>query len=91
MGYIKTGTANARTAPTLSRQIETDAATLAIVRLIVREIRLLEFNAANLRESECGGIAEIETAASNRRFVGRVVEAASDGVREQLRKEGTWQ
>lgn len=55
-----------------------DAATIRLIRLLVGQINALDAN------------AEIETAAANRRFVARVVDAASDGVREQLKSEGTW-
>lgn len=70
--------------------VETDAATCNLVRHIVRDIRTLEHEAANLRESETAGEAEHETAASFRRFVTRILDSASDAVRTQLHNEGTW-
>jgi hypothetical protein len=90
MGYITTGTANARTAPTLSRIVETDAATLNFVRTIMAEVRKMEHEAANRRESEDGGFAFRHAADTSRRFLARIVEAASDDVRAQLNEEGTW-
>jgi hypothetical protein len=54
----------------------TEAATVRLVRLIVKQIKTLEANGVSAEE--------------NRRFVARVVDAASDGVREQLKSEGTW-
>lgn len=62
--------------------IETDEATCNFVRLIMKEVRTLDH--------EDGGFAERTAAEVSRRFVGRIVDGASDGVRAQLRKEGTW-
>ena len=70
--------------------IETDEATCNFVRLIMKEVRTLDHEAANRRGQEDGGFAERTAAEVSRRFVGRTVEAASEAVREQLRKEGTW-
>jgi hypothetical protein len=53
-----------------------DAACVRLVRLIVKQIKALERNGVS--------------AEGNRRFVERCVGAASDGVREQLKLEGTW-
>jgi hypothetical protein len=90
MGYIKTGTANHRTPPVASRIVETDAATLNFVRAIMGQVKTLEHEADNRREREDGGFAYRTAADTSRRFIARIVEAASDGVRSQLHKEGTW-
>lgn len=73
-----------------TRTVETDAATCNFVRLMNEQARSLEHEADNRREREDGGFAEREAANVVRRFIARIVEAASDDVRTQLRKEGIW-
>jgi hypothetical protein len=60
----------------IPHQVQIDAATIALVRLMVQQIKNLE-------------TSKLETD-GNRRFVGRIVDATSEAVREQLNKEGTW-
>ena len=79
-----------RTYTPISRAVETDADTVNFVRLMHTEARSLEHEADNRREREDGGFAVSEAAAVVRRFIHRVVEAASDDVKAQLKKEGIW-